>query len=221
MNQGKLMWSSQRWQEWTSTSLGISELKCTGMGKFSSDDYYIYYCGQEYLKRNGVALTVNKESPKCSIWVQSQQWQNDLGSFPRQTIQHDSNSSLLPKHWCRRRQSWAVLRKPTTPSKTNTKKRCPFHHRGLECKSRKSRDTQNNRQGWPQRINWSRAKANSFVKRTRRSQQTPYSNNLRDYSTYGHHQIVNIEIQLIMFFAAKNENARRNINNLDTQMIPL
>ena len=47
--------SNRRWQEWTSTSLGISELKCTGMGKFNSDDHYIYYCGQEYLKRNGVA----------------------------------------------------------------------------------------------------------------------------------------------------------------------
>ena len=40
--------------------LGISELKWTGMGKFNSDDQYIYYCGQEPLRRNGVAITVNK-----------------------------------------------------------------------------------------------------------------------------------------------------------------
>ena len=40
--------------------LGISELKWTGMGEFSSDDRYIYYCGQEYLRRNGVASMVNK-----------------------------------------------------------------------------------------------------------------------------------------------------------------
>ena len=40
--------------------LGISELKWTGMGEFNSDEYYIYYCGQESLRRNGVALTVNK-----------------------------------------------------------------------------------------------------------------------------------------------------------------
>ena len=40
--------------------LGISELKWTGMGEFNSDDHYIYYCGQESLRRNGVALTVNK-----------------------------------------------------------------------------------------------------------------------------------------------------------------
>ena len=40
--------------------LGISELKWTGMGEFNSDDHYIYYCGQESLRRNGVALMVNK-----------------------------------------------------------------------------------------------------------------------------------------------------------------
>ena len=47
------------------------------MGEFNSDDHYIYYCGQESLRRNGVAITVNK-SLKCSTWVQSQKWQNDL-----------------------------------------------------------------------------------------------------------------------------------------------
>ena len=42
--------------------LGISELKWTGMGDFNSDDHYVYYCGQESLRRNGVAIIVNKES---------------------------------------------------------------------------------------------------------------------------------------------------------------
>ena len=51
--------------------LGISELKWTGMGEFNSDNYNIYYCGQESLRRNGVAITVNK-SLKCSTWMQSQ-----------------------------------------------------------------------------------------------------------------------------------------------------
>ena len=73
--------------------LGISELKWTGMGEFNSDDHYIYYCGQESLRRNGVAIMVNK-SPKCSTWMQSQKLQNDLCSFPRQTIQYYSNPSL-------------------------------------------------------------------------------------------------------------------------------
>ena len=48
--------------------LGISELKWTGMGEFNSDDHYIYYCGQESLRRNELTLTVNK-SPKCSTWI--------------------------------------------------------------------------------------------------------------------------------------------------------
>ena len=51
--------------------LGISELKWTGMGEFNSDDHCIYYCGQESLRINGVAIIVNK-SPKCSTWMQSQ-----------------------------------------------------------------------------------------------------------------------------------------------------
>ena len=51
--------------------LGISELKWMGMGELNSDDHYIYFCGQKSLRRNGVALIVNK-SPKCSTWVLSQ-----------------------------------------------------------------------------------------------------------------------------------------------------
>ena len=57
--------------------LGISKLKWTGMGEFNSGDHYIYYCGQESLRRNGLAIMVNK-SLKCSTWVQSQKRQNDL-----------------------------------------------------------------------------------------------------------------------------------------------
>ena len=51
--------------------LGISELKWTRMGELNSNDHYIYYCRQESLRKNGVALIVNK-SLKCNSWVQSQ-----------------------------------------------------------------------------------------------------------------------------------------------------
>ena len=54
------------------------------MVEFNSDEHYIYYCGQESLRRNGVAIIVNKKSPKCSTRVQSQKRQDDLCSFPRQ-----------------------------------------------------------------------------------------------------------------------------------------
>ena len=67
----------------------------------------------------------------------------------------------------KRSWSWTVLWKPTWPSRTNTKKRCPFHHRGLECKSGKSRDTWSNRQTWPWSTELSRAKANRVLPRER------------------------------------------------------
>ena len=73
----------------------ISQLKWTGMGELNSDDHYIYYYRQESLRRNGVAITVNK-SPNCSTWMQSQKRQNDLCSFPRQTLQYHGNPSLCP-----------------------------------------------------------------------------------------------------------------------------
>ena len=60
MNQGKLEVVRQEMARVNVNILGISELKWTGMGKLNSDDYYIYYCGQESLRRNGVAIMVNK-----------------------------------------------------------------------------------------------------------------------------------------------------------------
>ena len=87
MNQSKLEVVKQEMVGINNSILGISELKWTGMVKFNSDDHYTYYCGQEPLRRNGVALTVRKNL-KCSTWVQSQKQQNDLCSFPRQIIQY-------------------------------------------------------------------------------------------------------------------------------------
>ena len=95
MNQGKLEVVKQEMARVNIDILGISELKWTGMGEFNSDDHYIYYGGQESLRRNGVAIIVNK-SPKCSTWMQSQKWQNDFCSFPRQTIQYHSIQIYAP-----------------------------------------------------------------------------------------------------------------------------
>ena len=60
MNQGKLEVVKQEMARVNIDILGINELKWTGMGEFNWDDYYIYYCGQESLRRNGVAIMVNK-----------------------------------------------------------------------------------------------------------------------------------------------------------------
>ena len=61
MNQGKLELVKQEMARVNVDILGISEIKWTGMGEFNSDDHYIYYCGPESLRRNGVAIMVNKE----------------------------------------------------------------------------------------------------------------------------------------------------------------
>ena len=61
------------------------------MGEFNSDDHYNYYCGQESLRRKWSSHHGQPKSSKCSTWMQSQKQQNDLCSFPRQTIQYHSN----------------------------------------------------------------------------------------------------------------------------------
>ena len=61
MNQGKLEVVKQEMARVNVNILGISELKWMGMGEFNSDDHYIYYCGQESLRRNGLAFIVNKK----------------------------------------------------------------------------------------------------------------------------------------------------------------
>ena len=81
--------------------LGISELRCTGMGEFNLDDHYINYSGQESLRRNGIAIIVNKRVQNavlgCSL-------KNDrmisVHLFPRQTIQYHSNPILCPNQEC-------------------------------------------------------------------------------------------------------------------------
>ena len=95
MNQGKLEVVKQEMTRVDINILGIIELRWTGMGEFNSDEHYIYYCGQESLRRNVVAIIVKKRVRNavlgCSL-------KNDriICSFPRQTIQYHGNPSLCP-----------------------------------------------------------------------------------------------------------------------------
>ena len=93
MSQGKLEVVKQEMASVNVDILGIRELKWTGMGEFTSDDHYIYYCGQESLRRNGVALIVNKRVPNAVLGCNLK---NDkmISFFPRQTIQYHSNPNL-------------------------------------------------------------------------------------------------------------------------------
>ena len=94
--------------------------------------------------------------------MQSQKQQSDLCPFPRKTIQYHSNPSLCPNQECWRSWHWMALWRPTRPSRSNIQKRCPFHHRGLAWKSRKSRDSWSNRQIWLWIQNESRKRLTEF-----------------------------------------------------------
>ena len=87
MNQGKLEVVKQEMARVNVDILGISEIKWTGMGEFNSDDHCIYYHGQESLKRNGVAIIVNKTVRNAVLGCNLK---NDrtISLFPRQTIQY-------------------------------------------------------------------------------------------------------------------------------------
>ena len=118
------------------------------MGEFNLDGHYIDYCGQESHRINGVAIRVKKKSAKCSIWMQSQKRQNDLCSFPNQpfnitVIQVYSLTGNAEKAEVKQFYEDVKDLLEVTPNKMS------FHYRGLECKSRTSRNTWSNRQIWP------------------------------------------------------------------------
>ena len=96
MNQGQLEVIKQEMARVNINVLGISELNWTGMGEINSDNHYIYYCGQESLRRNGVNLIVNKR-----VWnaVLGYDLKNDrmiFICFQGNTGQHHSNPSCAP-----------------------------------------------------------------------------------------------------------------------------
>ena len=119
------------------------------MGEFNSDDHYIYYCGQEFLRRNGVALIVNKRVQNvvlgCNLKNDRMMSAHFQGKpFTITVIQFyapTSNAEEAEAEWFYEDLHDLL---ELTPKKT-----CLFHYRGLECKSRKSRDTWSNRQVWP------------------------------------------------------------------------
>ena len=129
--------------------LGISKLKWSGMDEINSDDHYIYYCGQESLRRNGVTIMVNKRVQNavlgCSLkndrMISVRIQGKPFNITVTQVYALTSNAEEAEVEWFY--EHLQDLLELTPP------KRCPFHYRGLECKSRKSRNTWSNRQIWP------------------------------------------------------------------------
>ena len=147
MNQGKLEVVKQEMVRVNIDILGISELKWTAMGEFNSDDHYIYYCGQESLRRNGVAITVNKRVRNAVLGCNlkndrmiSVLFQGKPFNITVIQIYDQTSNAEEAEQFYKDLQDLLEL--------TNTQKRRPFHYRGLECKSRKSRDSWSNRQVW-------------------------------------------------------------------------
>ena len=96
MNQGKLEVVKQEMARVNINILGIIELRWTEMGELNSDDHYIYYCGQESLRRNGVAIMVNKRFQNVVLGYNLKNNRMISCLFPRQTIQYHGNPSLYP-----------------------------------------------------------------------------------------------------------------------------
>ena len=148
MNQGKLEVVKQEMARVNVDILGISKLKWTGMGEFNSDDHYIYYCGQESLRRNGVAIMINRVQNAvlgCNL-------KNDrMISVPLQGKPFNSKiiQVYAPTGNTEETEVEQFYEDLQDLSELTPKKRCSFHYRGLECKSRKSRSTWSNRQIWP------------------------------------------------------------------------
>ena len=109
---------------------------------------------------------------------------------------------LMPKSW-----SLTILWRLTQPSRTNTKKRCYFHHRGLECKNRKPRDIWSNRQIWPWSTEWSRAKANRVLPRKRTAHSKHSLPTTQEKNLHMDITRWSTPIRLIIFFAAKDGEA--------------
>ena len=136
--------------------LGISELKWTGMGEFNSDDHYIYYCGQESLRRNGIAYMVNKRVQKAVLGCNVK---NDRMISVRfqgkpfnitviQVYAPTSNAEEAEVEWFFEDLQDLLELTPQNGVFGCWMGGCPFNYRGLECKSRKSRNTWSNRQIW-------------------------------------------------------------------------
>ena len=156
-------------------------------------DHYIFYCGQESLRRNGVAIIVNKRV-----------WNAVLQGKPFSTtivqVYVPTNNAEEAEVECFYEDLQDLLE--LTP-----KKRCSFHYRGLECKSRESRNTWSIRKIWPWRAEWSRAKVNRILPREHTAHSKHPLPTTQEKTTHGHHKMANTKIRLIIFFAAKDGEA--------------
>ena len=208
MNQGQLEVVKQEMARVKVDIWGISKLTWTGMGEFNSDDHYIYYCGQESLRRIGVAIIVNKRVQNTVLGCNLKNDTMISVHFQGKPFNITVIQAYAPTSNAEEAEFEWFYEDLQDLLELTPKKRCPFHYRGLECKSRKSRNTWSNRQIWPWSTEWSRAKASRVLPRERTghskhplptTQEKTLFMDITRWSTP--------KIRLIIFFAAKDGEA--------------
>ena len=140
MNLGKLEVVKQGMARVNVDILGISELKWTGMDEFNSDDHYIYYCGKESLRRNRVAILVNKRVQNAVLGCNLKNKRMISVHLQAKPFNITVIQVYAPNKNAEETEVEGVYEDLQDLLELNTQKRCPFHYRELECKSRKSRD---------------------------------------------------------------------------------
>ena len=129
--------------------LGISKLKWAGMREFNSDDHFIYYWGQESLRRNGVAIIVNERVRNAVFECSLKNDRMISVHFQDKPFSVTVIQVYAPNSNAEEAEVELFYEDLQDLLEVTPQKRCPFHYRGLECKSRKSRNTWSNRQIWP------------------------------------------------------------------------
>ena len=145
MNQGKLEVVKQEMARVNVDILGIRELKWTGMGDFNSDDHYIYHCGQESLRRNGVAIIVNKRVRNVVLGCNLKNDRMISVCFQGKPFNITVIQVYAPMSNAEEAEGERFYEDLQDLLELTPKK----DYRGLECKSRKSGDTWSKRQIWP------------------------------------------------------------------------
>jgi len=177
-----------------------------------------YYCGQDSLRRNGVAIIVNKRVQNavlgCNlkkdrmISIRFQGKPFNITVIQIYALTSNAEEVEIELFY----EDLQDFLKLTPP------KRCPFHYRGLECKSRKSRDNWSNRQIWPWSTKWSRAKANRVLPREHTGHSKHPLPKTQEKTTYRHYQMVNTKIKLIIFFAGRDGEALYSQQKQDQEL---
>ena len=218
MNQGKLEVVKQEMARMNVDILGISELKRTGMGEFNSDDHYIYYCRQESLRRNGVAIMVKKR-----VWnaVLGCNLKNDRMISVRfqgkpfkitviQVYAPTSNTEEAEVEW---------FYEDLQDLLELTPKNDVLFIIGDRNAKVESQETPGVTGKFGLGIqNEAGQRLIEFCQENAWSYQTPSSNNTRENSTHGHHQMVNTEIRLIIFFVAIDGEALYSQQKQDQEL---